>query len=149
MNRFNSLRYIASAAALVLLAVGLPASAAEQVPFKGNATGVITGFELVGDVLHLTGVATGQATHLGQFTRTESVAIDGGSVEGSLVFIAANGDRLCATVSGGFIGAGIVAGTYTFTGGTGRFTDAAGEVNFLAVLDGLDFVVLFEGNIGF
>jgi hypothetical protein len=149
MNKFHSLRYRAATAALVLLAFSVPASASEQVPFKGNAKGVITGIEVVGTVLHLTGTATGQATHLGHYIRHESVAIDGLSVEGSLVFLAANGDRLCARVSGGFIGDGIVAGTYTFTGGTGRFANATGEVNFLAVLEGLDFAVLFAGGIDF
>jgi hypothetical protein len=100
-------------------------------------------------VLHLTGSATGQATHLGQFTRHECIAIDGGAIEGSLVFVAANGDRLRASVSGGFIGVGVAAGTYTFTGGSGRFANATGEVNFIAVLDGLEFTVVFDGDISY
>ena len=149
MNRFFFATRLAPVAALVILAIALPVSADELVPFKGRANGVITGIELVGNALHLTGSATGQATHLGEFTRKECAVIEDGAVEGSLVFVAANGDRLYATFSGGFISESTAVGTYTFTGGTGRFADATGEVNFVAVLDGLDFAVLFDGDIGF
>src|SRR5262245_50883303 len=113
MNRFCSLRRIVPVAALLVLAHALPVAADEQVPFKGYANGAITGIELVGNVLHLTGSATGEATHLGLYTREERVAIDAGAIEGSLVFTAANGDRLCAAIRGGFISANTAVGTYT------------------------------------
>src|SRR5262249_58315694 len=78
--------------------------------------------------LLLTATATGEATHLGKFTRDESVVLNlaDGTLHGTVTFIAANGDLLYADASGGFISATTAVGTYTFTGGAGRFSDARG-----------------------
>jgi hypothetical protein len=42
-----------------------------------------------------------------------------------------------------------IGGTYTFTGGTGRFSDASGTTNFAGVIapDGIHIPVAFEGTI--
>jgi len=39
-------------------------------------------------------------------------------------------------------------GTYTFSGGTGRFASSTGTANFvLSTPDGLNFSVVFEGSL--
>src|SRR5687768_17915499 len=96
--------------------VGINAYASEAVPFKGRAAAAITNAVPAQDGIHLTVSATGQATHLGHFTRTENLTLVplAGTVEGTLVFTAANGDQLFADVAGGFVSATRAEGTYTF-----------------------------------
>ena len=152
MNRFYCLRRMASAlVVLTILGLTLPALAGDALPFRGVAAAMVTGVEPVPDGLLLTVAATGQATYLGKFTREESVVLHAdGTVEGSLVFIAANGDRLYADVAGGFISPTTAVGTYTFTGGTGRFADASGEAEWVGVTtDGIHVALTFEGTIEF
>jgi len=128
-----------------------PASAGDEIPFKGYADAVIAAVLPVGDDLHLTVVATGQATHLGNYTRTETVVLHSdGTFEAEIVFIAANGDELYADAVGGFISPTTAVGVATFTGGTGRFANASGGYNFEAVTpDGFHFAIIFEGTIAF
>ena len=152
MNRFVSLRRTAAAlVAVAILGFANDTSADESRPFKGVAAAVVTGVEPVADGLLLTVAATGKATHLGKFTREESVVLHAdGTVEGSLVFVAANGDRLYAYVAGGFISPTTAVGTYTFTGGTGRFADASGAADWVGVTsDGMHLALTFEGTIKF
>ena len=78
----------------------------------------------------MTAVGRGRATHLGRFTRLSCVVVhEDGSPEGITEFTAANGDTLCAEgkVEPPIPGpTGLtVRGTYTFTGGTGRFSDVS------------------------
>jgi hypothetical protein len=117
-------------------------------PFKGSASGAVSG-SIPPNVL-LVG-ATGNATHLGNFTRQEVLVLGAdGSFTGTIVFVAANGDELHVDVSGGFTGATTAAGTYTFTGGTGRFDDATGSATF--EVDAPDFghvSVTFDGTINY
>ena len=58
----------------------------------------------------------------------------GGSFTGTSTYIAANGDRLYATVSGtsGGLQDGTLtsSGTVTVTGGTGRFAGASGTADY-------------------
>jgi hypothetical protein len=153
MNRLLSFRQLAySATALTLLGLGLSASAAPSVPFKGRADLVITGAEdLPPSSRQVTASATGQATHLGRFTRTETLIVNlsDGTFTGTLVFTAANGDQLKADVGGHFTSptGDSAAGTYVFTGGTGRFQNASGEAAFEVTPDGADFNVTFKGAI--
>ena len=154
MNRFSLTRQMAHAvAALTILGLGLPASAAPPVPFRGRADLVVTGQEFLPPAsLRLTGSATGQATHLGRFTRTETIVVDltNGTFTGTLVFTAANGDRLTADVAGHFTSPHLDAaeGTYVFTGGTGRFHNASGQAAFEAKAVGPGaFDVKFNGTI--
>ena len=84
----------------------------------------------------------GEITHLG-LTRgggdvlvLSPTGLDTFDVIGTIVFIAANGDRLYAS----FVGSGFLddflriaglEGTLTFVGGTGRFADASGSADLM------------------
>src|SRR5260370_10295675 len=71
MFRFVSLRRIAFAlAALAVLGLAGPVAAGEEVPFKGSLEGVDTTTPLTPPFVSATVEATGQATHLGEFTFT-------------------------------------------------------------------------------
>ena len=150
MNRYFSIRHVsATLAALTILTFNCLALAGDDRPLKGHADAVVTSAVPEADGLHLTLSATGNATHLGKFTREENVVIHAdGSISGTLVFIAANGDQLNADVDGGFISPTTAVGTYTFTGGTGRFANAAGTASFTGVTtDGIHLAVEFAGSI--
>ncbi len=103
---------------------------------------------------------SGTATHLGHFAwldveSADFCAVPGGvSVHGSFVMTAANGDKLVGgfTTTGTFAQNGdlLIQGTYTFTGGTGRFANAAGSGNVHATglpSPGLPFSATFDGAI--
>ena len=63
-----------------------------------------------------------------------------------VTFVAANGDELFAVFDGAFYDdAGDSAGTFTITGGTGRFAGATGWGTFLSFDDGAE--VDFDGEI--
>jgi hypothetical protein len=147
MNLFNVSRRVALAVtALTALGLGLPAFAAHPVPFKGRGDGTITSVVDTPTTRELTASATGLATHLGRFTRTESITIDLFTFDftGTLTFTAANGDLLKADVAGNLLSA---EGTYVFTGGSGRFQNASGSAAFAVAVDGLKFDVTFSGTI--
>jgi hypothetical protein len=150
MNRFISVRPTAMALfALGLVGLAFPALADESVPFKGLADVVITSVVPAEDGLHITTSGSGLATHLGNYTREESIVLHGdGTIDGSIVFKAADGDLLYVNASGGFTSATTAAGAYTITGGTGRFADASGEATWFGVTsDGAHFALTFEGTI--
>ena len=139
---------------LALLATALPShleadQGRNNRPFAGVAAGAITGFAPDGAIV---AEATGHATHLGDFTRTEYVYVgpDGISISGTVIFIADNLDELWVDFDGSFTSGTTAEGTYTFTGGTGRFTDATGTATFTATLpDGIHIAVSFHGSIGY
>jgi len=154
MNYFMSFRHGEIAvAALIVLGLGLSATAANPVPFQGRADLAITGVQdLLPATRVLTASATGQATHLGRFTRTETITADlsTGTFTGTLVFIAANGDQLKASMTGHFTSptGDSAEGTYVFTGApTGRFQNASGQAAFVVTSDGAGFHVTFNGSI--
>jgi hypothetical protein len=133
-----------------LLGFMLPLTSAADVPFTGKGKGQITSFVPGPGGIAITAVAEGTATHLGHFTREESLLLDPatGAISGSIVFTAANGDQLTGIVSGGFVSQTDAAGTYTFTGGTGRFQDASGGAHFIvSTADGVNFSVKFKGRL--
>jgi hypothetical protein len=133
-----------------LLSLAQPLTADGQVRFKGNAEGQITSFFPGSDGIAITTLAQGNATHLGLFTREEQIVLNPntGTVTGGIVFTAANGDQLTGSVAGGFISQTVVSGSYTFTGGTGRFENASGGATFiLSTTDGIHFTIRFEGNL--
>ena len=138
---------------LALMAFGLPSrlrgdEGGSNRPFKGLAAGMVTGIAPSGAVVI---EWAGNATHLGDFTRTEYLFFGpDGAISGTLVFTAANGDQLWADFSGGFTSPTTAEGTYTFTGGTGRFSDATGTASFEATTsDGVHVAVSFEGSISY
>lgn len=115
-------------------------------PFQGRAEGMVVGLVPPnGLVIEYTGTAT----HLGQFTREERLFLNpDGSFTGTMVFTAANGDELWLDFEGAFTSPTTAEGTYTFTGGTGRFEDATGEATFDAFTpDGVHVEATFEGTI--
>ena len=86
----------------VIVGLALPALGDDGRPFSGHADEVIISAEQVGAELLVTAPGEGQATHLGQFTRLGNVVINlvDGSVKGTVVFTAANGDQLFADIEG-------------------------------------------------
>src|SRR5262245_2689936 len=151
MWKQNSLA--AAGLGLALLAFALPTllhadAGGSDRAFKGLAAGMITGIAPSGALVIET---IGSATHLGDFTRTENTFVGrSGEISGKLVFTADNGNQLWADFSGGFTSPTTAEGTYTFTGGTGRFSDARGTACFHATTpDGVHVAVSFEGSISY
>ena len=117
-------------------------------PFKGSAQGYITA-QIPPNGLFLE--MSGQATHLGEFTREEYAYLGAdGSVVGTIVFTAANGDELWVVIDGAFTSATDVEGLYIIAGGTGRFQGATGEATFRAYTpDFLYAEVTFDGTVSY
>jgi hypothetical protein len=117
-------------------------------PFRGTATGQVTGIGGSGELII---TYTGQATHLGNFTREERLFLNpDGTFTGTMVFTAANGDELWVEFAGAFVSPTTAEGSYTFVGGTGRFRDATGSADFQAVTpDGVHVTAEFEGSISY
>jgi hypothetical protein len=134
---------------LSTLALVPPASAGDGRPFKGHAKETVISAEPTLDGLLVTTVGAGLATHLGRFTRDASVLIHGdGTFQGTVVFTAANGDQLFTDLEGMSTSPTMQVGTYTFTGGTGRFEDAFGVATFRGLTaDGIHVALTFEGTI--
>ena len=136
--------------AVMLASTALPTWAGDQVPFKGRGEGTVTNAVPDPGGVVLTVLVNGNSTSLGRFSREETVLFDPntGSLTGLVVFTAANGDELFATVEGGFISASTATGTYTFTGGTGRFANATGSAEFVVSSpDGIHVSVKFKGTL--
>ena len=148
MKRFSILLGLALAT-LTLLAAGTPTQADER-PFRANWSGGLYYDGYSGGYLF----ANGQATHLGAASFSGGL----GSLDNSQIiyitgdFRAANGDRLFATSAVDFdVDTGIAIGTLTFTGGTGRFEDAAGSADVIFVLDPdlQSFYFLIDGSVDY
>ena len=121
-------------AAMFLAAVlAGPAAARNQVPFKGQSSGVVTtvGFDPVAGIAYIRGEGEGEATHLGRFTVTGNVAVDvaTGIPLGNWTLTAANGDMLFLTMGGHGIDATHGSGAFTVVGGTGRFRGRPGTTS--------------------
>jgi hypothetical protein len=152
--------FVVLMAALVVsgIASTLTVATADELPFKaklaGNACPDFSGLPIVTN--HETG--EGEATHLGLFSwEDDEVAIfgpEGATVKGIFTMTAADGDKLYGTLDtiASFDEDGnlLIAGDYTFAGGTGRFEFATGEGKLFAIgYFGPNFPVegTFEGNI--
>jgi hypothetical protein len=123
---------------------------ADSVPFKGSAVGAVVSASPVPAGVLLRTLAEGEATQLGRFTREEELLLNPatGTLNGTIVFTAANGDQLSGVVAAQFTSPTTVEGTITFTGGTGRFENAAGQADaFVSSPDGVHFSVDFEGSV--
>ena len=132
MKRY-SLAASLALAVLVVLGLAGPASAGEQLPFKGSFEGDVTVTPLAPPFRQVDVEAAGNATYLGQFTldiphvvnRATRTAI------GTYEFTAANGDTVYAEFTGvatptAIPGVLYIEETATITGGTGRFAGATG-----------------------
>jgi hypothetical protein len=119
-----------------------PAGAAESLPFHGRVSAtwdnIFNG--LFAPPANFTG--GGPVTHMGKTTQTGTLTLGlpiapgifPGS--GSVTITAANGDELTFDYEGVLNAAtGEGTGTFTFTGGTGRFADATGGGTFDALID--------------
>jgi hypothetical protein len=157
MRRHSSAAILAMA---VLATLGLagPAAAGDQVPFHGSFEGALTErIPLTPTTFHDRFDMTGTATHLGHFELVESAVVDFGIVPptgtGTYTFVAANGDRLVAEVTGysAPVEPGVVLITEhaVITGGTGRFAAATGSFTAqrLFNLVTLETIGSFEGTI--
>ena len=125
-------------ALIATVGFALPTFGDDRRPFKGHAEEIIfTERETIAnECLNncLTAAGAGWATHLGHFTRMSCGAPEHGHVVGTTEFTAANGDTLCAAFDAGPPEDNIVHGTYTVISGTGRFSDASGEANFVGII---------------
>jgi hypothetical protein len=104
---------------------------------------------------------SGTATHLGNFTQSGTLFLGPPDANfvfpgfGSVTFVAANGDTVNFDYEGflnGVTGEG--TGTFTFTGGTGRFAGASGGGTFDALIDlsfatGQPMTVTLDGEISY
>jgi hypothetical protein len=128
----------------VLLALGLAPvdlRAGDDVPLK--ATVVTTSYTTVPGVFPVLAVITsygeGKSTHLGKLTTSGVITLTwtptGIWSAGTATTIAANGDRLDSSQSGWTTGPGAFVGTFTITGGTGRFAGATGGGTVTAAVD--------------
>ena len=148
-------------AAMFLIAVlAGPAAARNQVPFKGQSSGVVTteSFDPVAGIIYVRGEGEGEATHLGRFTVTSDVTADAttGNAIGAWTLTAANGDMLFLAMRGYGIDETHGAGTFTVVGGTGRFRGATGyyqqTITFAfpgGTADVVPYTEVLEGTISF
>ena len=151
-NRRRVLVMIAIATIVVFEGLSLTTSARAitDFRFKGKGNGQITSLLPGPGGVAVVAVCEGTATHLGRFSRLEDLLLDPntGTFTGDIFFTAANGDQLVGIVAGAFTSPTSAAGTYTFTGGTGRFEKATGRADFVVSMpDGIHFTVRFDGTL--
>jgi hypothetical protein len=159
MKMTQSIRhyFVVTLVAAAIISVTPPASARDQVPFRGVVSGSVASVIPLDECnQRIEAVNGGNATHLGRFTGTAEFVLDVCNLTyvGSYVFTAANGD----SISGPFVGSltptdvpGVFDNTESafVTSGTGRFAGATGTFN----LDGQinlntgTFSLPFEGTI--
>jgi hypothetical protein len=132
MKRYSSAAGLALAVVAILGLTG-PVAAGEQVPFKGSFEGDVT-VRPAPPLLSVLVDATGNATHLGQFTLDIPHFVNpaNGTAIGTYEFTAANGDTLIAEFHGvatptAMPGVLYIEETATIIGGTGRFAGATGS----------------------
>ena len=100
---------------------------------------------------------SGNATHLGRYTEVGHVTFAGTSTPGVLAvsgwahYTAANGDVLCAAISGTVVqGTGAINATATYVGGTGNFANASGSSTLTGqMLGGGALTISAVGNISY
>lgn len=134
MRFTKAARWVAAAfvAAVMTAALGTTAAkASAERAFRGHTDGTIQFTSL--DPLQATITGSGQAAHMGNFTRLEHVTIDGAAVEGDITLTdVSTGDQIFISFEGAFVSGNDVEGTYTIEGGTGRFDGATGTAAFAA-----------------
>jgi hypothetical protein len=108
----------------------LAGGAAATVPFKGTLSGAYGASSGTFPIIHESIAASGNATHLGQYTLVmeETVNFLDATATGTFTFTAANGDTLSGRYTGQARPGPIVSIVEhaTITDGTGRFEGAAG-----------------------
>jgi hypothetical protein len=123
------------AALLLALAMAGPATASEQVPFRGTLAGIATVTPLNPPIVAVRIEATGTATHLGRFALVAPHTVNQATLTavGTYLITAANGDTITADLAGTATmveppNVISITETATVTGGTGRFAGATGSI---------------------
>jgi hypothetical protein len=133
----------ASLMAAAIISVTTPASARDQVPFKGVVSGSVISITPLDECHQLSeAVNGGNATHLGRFTGSAEFVLNVCDLTyvGSYVFTAANGDTISGPFTGSFTPTA-VQGVFDnteiafVTSGTGRFANATGTFNLGGQVD--------------
>ena len=110
-----------------------PVAAGEQTPFKGSLEGLDVATAVKPPFVSVQVTATGNATHLGEFTYIELATVDARTriATGTFVFTAANGDTVFGAASGKATLTApntlTIVEKMSITGGTGRFAGATGS----------------------
>lgn len=121
-----------------LVLSGSAGAGAASTPFKGVFTysSALAANPSPCPMVRVDSAGRGQATYLGRFSISQSHCLNPQSplafTGGTLVATAANGDLLYGTYGGAFVPTGApgvftVVGSFTITGGTGRFARATGS----------------------
>jgi hypothetical protein len=131
---------VVAGSALFFLAPASAVVAADQVPIKGNVTIVPTQvppkpISMNPPIVEVTRSITGIVSHLGACTGTivEDINLRDLTFSGTFTLVAANGDTIVGTATGGLSfdpnnpGFFDVTEIFTITGGTGRFARAIGS----------------------
>jgi len=144
-------------AMLSILTVARPTGAAEQVPFKGTLEGSFTVIPVPPPAINRELKATGNATHLGNFTYDFPHTVDRSVIPatgvGLSTFTAANGDQVFASISGQATlfmpGVLLAIENGTILGGTGRFANVSGNFVIERFIDTVNLTTVgsFEGTI--
>jgi hypothetical protein len=128
--------------ALLLVAAGTAPAKPEPLPFKGRVKAVWDNIFLGLVAPPATFVGSGQVTHMGNTAQTGDLVLMPTPDPfvftgfGSVTITAANGDTLTFDYEGElFAATGEGIGTFTFTGGTGRFANATGDGTFYALIN--------------
>lgn len=128
--------------ALAIALVSSPADAGRPRPFKGRVTA--TWDNIFNGLLAPPAIfqGGGPVTHMGRTVQEGILFLEPPDANGvavgfgSVTITAANGDELTLDYEGLlFAATGEGIGTFTFTGGTGRFADATGSGTFFALID--------------
>ena len=130
----------------VIFTMTVIATGADQVPFVATFTSSAPGGNVptcnAAYPVPISLIGSGQATHLGLFTETQSHCLNPATLEfalGQFTFTSANGDTVSGTYSGHLVITGPTSadiyGVFVFSGGTGRFAGATGGGSATGTLD--------------
>ena len=131
---------------LAALGFGLPIGAVEDAPF--NTSGTAQGVSLGGNRVSVSGQGSG--THVGSFTtQTISKVKGNGDAVGIGTLTTANGDTIDYRNETSLDHDGVRRGTFTFTGGTGKFANVSGGGTIEAVFQAGGINVSRDGTISY
>ena len=158
---------LAAAAVLVTLLGVSPALAKKPEPFKSRVVAtwdnVFAALPVPLGIGQANFAGTSQTTHLGNAAQRGTLALHPTTTsfadgvfpgDGTVTITAANGDTLTFKYEGNlYLATGEGKGTFTFTGGTGRFANATGTGMFYAQLNltvpNQPMTVVLDGGINY